>query len=88
MMTNVQLVLPHLSLLFFSRPPRISSADYKKLIRICLVVLKVKLGSDASTVKKQCLALVKSHKLNVSVEDCARIASSVRVFWRYLELTP
>ena len=46
-----------------SRPPRTSSADYKRLI--CLVVPKVKLGSDASAVKKQCIALVKSHKLNV-----------------------
>ena len=58
-----------------SRPPRTSSADYKRLIR--LVVPKVKLGSDASAVKKQCIALVKSHKLNVSVEECSRIASSV-----------
>ena len=58
-----------------SRPPRTSSADYKRLIR--LVVPKVKPGSDASAVKKQCIALVKSHKLNVSVEECSRIASSV-----------
>ena len=57
------------------RPPRVSSADYKRLIR--LVVPKVKLGSDASAVKKQCIALVKSHKLNVSVEECSCIASSV-----------
>ena len=58
-----------------SRPPRASSADYKRLIR--LVVPKVKLGSDASAVKKQCIALVKSHKLKVSAEECSRIASSV-----------
>ena len=56
-----------------SRPPRISSADYKKLIR--LVVPKVKLGSDLSTVKM--LALVKTHKLNVSTDECASITSSV-----------
>lgn len=56
-------------------PRTVSSADYKKLIR--LVVPKVKLGSDFSTVKKQCLSLAKSHKLNVSAEECARIASSV-----------
>lgn len=53
-----------------SGPPRISSAEYKKLIR--LVVPKVKLGSDSFTVKKQCLALVKSHKLNVSAGVCRR----------------
>ena len=58
-----------------SRPPRTSSADYKRLIH--LVVPKVKLDLDASAVKKQCIALVKSHKLNVSVEECSRIASSV-----------
>lgn len=58
-----------------SGPPRISSTDYKKLIR--LVVPKVKLGSDSFTVKKQCLALVKSHKLNVSAEECAGVASSM-----------
>jgi len=58
-----------------SRPPRISYADYKKLI--CLVVPKVKLGSDSSTVKKQCLALVKTYKLNVSADECACIASCV-----------
>ena len=33
-----------------TRPPRVSSADYKRLIR--LAVPKVKLGSDASAVKK------------------------------------
>ena len=58
-----------------SRPPRVSSAAYKRLIR--LVVPKVKLGSDSSAVKKQCLALAKAHKLNVSDDDCARIASAV-----------
>ena len=57
------------------RPPRTSSADFKRLIR--LVVPKIKLGSDVSVVKKQCIALAKSHKLNVSAEECARIASSV-----------
>ena len=56
-----------------ARPPSVSSADYKKLIR--LVIPKVKLGSDSSTVKKQCLALAKTHSLNVSPDDCARIAS-------------
>lgn len=58
-----------------SRPPSVSSGDYKKLIR--LVVPKVKLDSDSSTVKKQCLALAKTHRLNVSADDCARIALSV-----------
>ena len=58
-----------------SRPPRVSSVDYKRLIR--LVFPKVKLDSDSSAVKKQCLALVKTHKLNVSDDDCARIASAV-----------
>ena len=58
-----------------ARPPSVSSADYKKLIRV--VVPKVKLGTDSSTVKKQCLALAKTHWLNVSSDDCARIASSV-----------
>ena len=57
------------------RPPRTSSADFKRLIR--LVVPKIKLGSDISVVKKQCIALAKSHKLNVSAEECSRIASSV-----------
>lgn len=52
-----------------------SSADYKKLIR--LIVPKIKLGSDLSTVKKQCISLAKSHKLNVSTEECSRIASAV-----------
>ena len=55
--------------------PRTSSADFKRLIR--LVVPKIKLGSDVSVVKKQCICLAKSHKLNVSAEECARIASSV-----------
>ena len=57
------------------RPPRTSSADFKRLIR--LVVPKIKLGSDVSFVKKQCVAIAKSHKLNVSAEECSRIASSV-----------
>ncbi|XP_067048584.1 uncharacterized protein [Acropora muricata] len=57
------------------RPPRTSSADFKRLIR--LVVPKIKLGSDVSVFKKQCIALAKSHKLNVSAEECSRIASSV-----------
>ena len=69
--TGVPLSRPPVS----SRPPSVSSADYKKLTR--LVVPKVKLGSDSSTVKKQCLALAKTHRLNVSADDCARIASSV-----------
>ena len=43
------------------RPPRTSSADFKRLIR--LVVPKIKLGWDVSVVKKQCIALAKSHKL-------------------------
>ncbi|XP_044178254.1 uncharacterized protein LOC122960247 [Acropora millepora] len=51
------------------RPPRTSSADFKRLIR--LVVPKIKLGSDVSVVKKQCIGLAKSHKLNVSAEECA-----------------
>ena len=57
------------------RPPRTSSADFKRLIR--LVVPTIKLGSDVSVVKKQCITLAKSHKLNVSAEECSRIASSV-----------
>ena len=48
--------------------PRTSSADFKRLIR--LVVPKIKLGSDVSVVKKQCIGLAKSHKLNVSAEEC------------------
>ena len=50
-------------------------SDYKRLVR--LVLPKVKPGSDCSVVKKLCLSLVKSHKLNVSEEDCGRIAASV-----------
>ena len=49
------------------RALRTSTADYKRLIR--LVVPKIKLGSDVSVVKKQCIALAKSHKLNVSAEE-------------------
>ena len=37
----------------------------------------MKLGSDSSTVKKLCLSLVKMHKLNVSDDECARVAASV-----------
>ena len=62
----------------FSRRPRPRvpcSVDYKKLVR--LVLPKVKLGSDSSTVKKLCLAMVKAHKLNVSDDECARVAASV-----------
>lgn len=51
------------------------SADRKKLVR--LVVPKFKLASDMSTVKKLCLSLSKLHKLNVSVEECACITSSM-----------
>ena len=65
-----------------SKPARPSSVsrvtpvnDYKKLVR--LVLPKVKPGSDLSTVKKLCLSLVKTHKLNVSDVECARIADSV-----------
>ena len=57
------------------RPRVPSSADYKKLVR--LVLPKVKLGSDSSTVKKLCLSLVKTHKLSVSDVECARVAASV-----------
>ena len=57
------------------RAPHTSSANYKRLIR--LVVPKIKIGLDVSVVKKQCIALAKSHKLNVSAEECSRIASSV-----------
>ena len=49
--------------------------DYKKLVR--LVLPKVKPGSVSSTAKKLCLSLVKSHKLNVSDDECARITASV-----------
>ena len=57
------------------RPRVPSSVDYRKLVR--LVLPKVKLGSDSSTVKKLCLSLVKMHKLNVSDDECARVAASV-----------
>ena len=57
------------------RPCVPSSADYKKLVR--LVLPKVKLGSDPSTVKKLCLSMVKAHKLSVSDDECARVAASV-----------
>ena len=40
-----------------SRPRVPSSVDYRKLVR--LVLPKVKLGSDLSTVKKLCLPMVK-----------------------------
>ena len=59
-----------------STVPRVTPAnDYKKLVR--LVLPKVKPGSVSSTVKKLCLSLVKTHKLNVSDDECARIATSV-----------
>ena len=57
------------------RPRVPSSVDYRKLV--CLVLPKVKLGSDLSTVKKLCLSMVKVHKLNVSDDKCARVAASV-----------
>ena len=57
------------------RPRVPSSADYKKRVR--LVLTKVKLGSDPSTVKKLCLSMVKAHKLSVSDDECARVAASV-----------
>ena len=57
------------------RPRVPSSVDYRKLVR--LVLPKVKLGSDLSTVKKLCLSMVKVHKLNVSDDECARNAASV-----------
>ena len=57
------------------RPRVPSSADYKKLVRV--VLPKVKLGSDPSTVKKLCLSMVKVHKLSVSDDECARVAASV-----------
>ena len=57
------------------RPRVPSSVDYRKLVR--LVLPKVKLGSDLSTVKKLCLSMVKVHKLNVSDDECARVAASV-----------
>ena len=57
------------------RPRVPSSLDYKKLVR--LVLPKVKLGSDSSTVKKLRLSMVKAHKLSVSDDECARVAASV-----------
>ena len=42
-----------------------------------VLVPKGKLGFYISAVKKQCLSLVKTHRLNVSAKECARIASSV-----------
>jgi len=57
------------------RPRVPSSADYKKLVR--LVLPKVTLGSDLSTVKKLCLSMVKVHKLSVSDDECARVTASV-----------
>ena len=56
------------------RPRVPSSADYKKLVR--LVLPKVKLGSDSSTVKKLCLSLVKTHKLSVSDDECTCVPTS------------
>ena len=62
-----------------ARPSNVSRVtpvnDYKKLVR--LVLPKVKPGSVSSTVKKLCLSLVKTHKLNVSEDECARIADSI-----------
>ena len=56
--------------------PRVASlVDYRQLVR--LVLPKVKLGSDLSTVKKLCLSMVKVHKLKVSDDECARVAASV-----------
>ena len=57
------------------RPRVPSSVDYRKRVR--LVLPKVKLGSDLSTLKKLCLSMVKVHKLNVSDDECARVAASV-----------
>ena len=54
---------------------RVQSSDYKRLVR--LTVPKIKTGSELSTVKKLCLSLIKSHKLNVTDEECVRIASSI-----------
>lgn len=51
------------------------STDYKKLVR--LIIPKVKLGSEMSSVEKQCLSLSRSHKLNVSDQECASIVSSM-----------
>ena len=55
--------------------PRVPSSDYKRLVR--LTVPKVKPESNLSTVKKLCLSLIKSHKLNVTNEECVRIASAI-----------
>ena len=73
-------MFPDLSVADASPPrrprPRVPSfADYKKLVRP--VLPKVKLGSDLSTVKKLCLSMVKTHKLSVSDDECARVAASV-----------
>ena len=57
------------------RPRVPSSLDYTKLVH--LVLPKVKLGSDSSTVKKLCLSMVKAHKLSVSGYECTRVAASV-----------
>ena len=57
------------------RPCVPSSVDYRKLVH--LVLPKVKLGSDLSTVKKLCLSMVEVHKLNVSDDECARVVASV-----------
>ena len=57
------------------RPRVPSSVDYRKLVH--LVLPKVKLGSDSSTVKKLCLSMVKVHKLNVSDDECARVPAPV-----------
>ena len=59
-----------------SNVPRVTPAnDYKKLVR--LVLPKVKPGSISSNVKKLCLSLVKTHRLNVSDDECSRIAESI-----------
>ena len=57
------------------RPRVPSSVDYRKLVR--LVLPKVKLGSELSTVKKLCLSMVKVHKLNVSDDEFARVTAPV-----------
>ena len=53
------------------RPRVPSSVDYRKLVR--LVLPKVKLGSDLSTVKKLCLPMVKVYKLVQSFKKRARV---------------
>ena len=51
------------------------SSVLKTLIR--LLVVKIKLGSDDSTVKKQATSQINSHKLSVGEGELCRVVNSV-----------